>query len=143
MLLAGLGVCHGDAQWETWGRSSLFWLSLSSWRGQQIPGELQELLVCKDKPCCCHPGVRERVSVPQEEWEEGGEWEGAGTWGWELEEQLHFLSNSQYVAPRHKGWHFRYCWGKVSPRLPPAPLCIAENHGKITNQSSDSNKKSG
>lgn len=43
-------------------------------------GELQELLICKDKPHQSHPGVRERVRVPQEEWEEGGGWEGAGSW---------------------------------------------------------------
>ena len=131
-------------QWEIWCRSSLFWLALSSWGGRQICGELQELLGRKDKPhvvssqgegkgqsATGRAGGRRRVK-------------GAGTWGWELEEQLTFISNSQYVAPKCKGWHFGYCWGKLSPRLSTTPfLCIAENHGKITNQSSDSNKKSG
>ena len=27
---------------------------------------------------------------------------GAGTWGWELEEQLNLVSDSQYVAPKRK-----------------------------------------
>lgn len=54
--LAGLGVCHGAAEpWEIWCRSCLFWLTLSSWGGRQICGELQELLGHKDKPHVVSP----------------------------------------------------------------------------------------
>lgn len=142
----GLGLCH-RAAWNSGksGASPQFFGSPSPFGGgQQICGELQEVLSRKDKPhvassegegkgqsAAGRVGGRQRVK-------------GAGPWGWKLEEQLNFISNSQYVPPKHKGWHFVYCWEKLSPGLSTTPfLCIVENRGKITNQSSDSNKKTG
>lgn len=130
---AGLGVCHraGRSSGKSGAGPLFFWLTLSGWGGWQICGELRELLSHKEKPHVVSPkgegkgqsatgraGGRRRVK-------------GARNWGWELEEQLNLISNRQHVDPKHKGWHFRYCWGKLSPRLPTAPfLCIVENHGK-------------
>lgn len=110
-------------QWEIWCRSSLFWLTLSHWGGWQICGELRELLGRKDKPLVVSPkGEGKGQSATGRT---GGRWrvKGAGTWGWELEEQLNFVSKSQYAAPKCKGWHFGYCWGKLSPRLSATPFC--------------------
>lgn len=70
---------------------------------------------------------------------------GAGTGIGSWKSSLILISSSQSVALKHKGWDFGCCWGKLrSRRLSTAPfLCGVENHGKITNQSSDTNKKSG
>lgn len=119
-------------------------LPLRSGRGQQICGELQEVLSRKDKPHVVSSGGEGKGQSAAGRVGGRQRVKGAGPWGWELEEQLNFISNSQYVPPKHKGWHFVYCWEKLSPGLSTTPfLCIVENHGKITNQSSDSNKKTG